>query len=64
MVSVSRSFRPGREVAGAKDCPSIILDQHRLPGQHHDKFVLSIMPMALAGPGPGLERDMADPEVG
>jgi len=64
VMAVPRPLGPGRKIARAEKRPAFVLDQHRLPGQHHDKFVLSIMPMALAGPGPRLESDMADPEVG
>jgi hypothetical protein len=42
----------------------VVLDQHRLAFDHHQELVLAVVPVALARPGAGLERDVADAEIG
>ena len=64
MMPVGHPLSPGRAVAGAQDCFAAVLDQHRLPFQHHDELVLALVPVALAGDAAGLEDDVAYPEVG
>ena len=51
-------------VAGAHQRLAFVLDQHRLAFQHDDELVLALVPVALRGDPAGLERDVADAEIG
>ena len=59
VVAVLDALRPGADVARAQCGPATILDQHRFAGQHHQQFVFAGVPVALRGPGAGLQHDMA-----
>jgi hypothetical protein len=42
---------------------AVVVHQHRRTRDHHQKFILTGVPVALSRPGSGLERDVADPEI-
>lgn len=51
-------------IARPQDGLAAVLDQHRFADEHDDEFVDALMPVTLAGPGAGLQRDVAHPDVG
>ena len=56
--------RESRDVAGTHRMLAVVVDQHGLSRQHHDELVLALMPVPLRRPRTGLERDVAEPEIG
>jgi hypothetical protein len=64
VVAVGAALGPRRAIARLQDRSAVVLDQHRLPFEHDEEFVLSIVPVPLRRPGAGLESHVTDPEVG
>jgi len=64
MMTIADALGEARDVARAHYRFPAVLDQHPLAREHDDQLVLAVVPMALARPGAGLERDMARAEIG
>src|SRR3546814_18110776 len=63
MVAVGAALRPHRDIARPHRPASVILDQHRLAGDHHEHLVLAVVPVALRGPGTGFEHHVTRGEI-
>ena len=54
---LATSFGKAAMSPGPQHGSAVVLDQHRLALEHHQQFVLALVPVALARPGAGLEPD-------
>ena len=62
-VAVAIAFGKTRAIASAQLMASIIIDKHRLACDHHQKFILLLMPVALRRPCTGLKDNTANPKI-
>ena len=63
-VAVGIAFGETRAIASTQLMTAIIIDEHRLTVDHHQKFILLFMPVALRRPCAGFEDNMANPKIG
>ena len=63
-MAVPVAFGKGAHVARRERMVAEVVDQHRLPLDHDQQFVLPFVPVALRRPRPRLEDDMAGAEIG
>ncbi|VXC90956.1 hypothetical protein SPHINGOAX6_70256 [Sphingomonas sp. AX6] len=63
-MAVTVALWKGGAIAGAHRMFALVIDQYRFTRQHHDEFVLALMPMTVRRPGAGFQRDVADAEIG
>ena len=63
-VAVAIALGEGGDIARAHGMFARIIDQHCFPRQYHHQFVFFLVPVALRGPGTGIEHDMTGAEIG
>jgi|TARA_Y100000815_G_scaffold91217_1_gene80117 hypothetical protein len=64
LMAIGLSFDECSQVASVQQRSPVVFHEHGLPGQHHDKFILVLMPMPLGRRGPGLQHDVTDAKIG
>ena len=62
MMAVGDALGPGGDVAGAQQRLALVLDQHRLAGEHDQQLVLASCQCRWLDQAPGSSVDMADAE--
>ena len=62
-VAVGIAFGKTRAIASAQLVTSIIIDEYRFSVDHHQKFILLLVPVALRRPCAGFQNNMADAKI-
>src|SRR3546814_5866819 len=64
MMAIAVILRKAGAIARLHRGPAAIVDQNSFALQHDDELILCFMPVPLAGPCAGLQRDDVDAKVG